>query len=108
MLNLTPHDIVVDVNGAATVFPASGVVARLKVETTLDTEVNGIPVYLKNVVGTVDLPLDDQPIIVSGMVLDYLMANPLRKEGTTFAPNTNDAIRNDKGHIIAVKSLLMV
>lgn len=35
MLNLTPHDIVVDVNGAATVFSASGVVARLKVETTV-------------------------------------------------------------------------
>lgn len=35
MLNLTPHDIVVDVDGTVTVFPVSGVVARLKVETTV-------------------------------------------------------------------------
>lgn len=108
MLNLTPHAIVFQAEDGTTVtFQPSGVIARVSTETVaagiVTVLVQDIPV-IKTVYGVVtDVPsLPCEPFLVSGMVLEQL---DLAYAGVAFAPATgpaDGAIRNDKGHIIAV------
>jgi hypothetical protein len=110
MLNLTPHAIVVQANDGTTVtFPPSGTIARVSTKTVEASGVAGIPV-IKTLYGAVEgIPsLPCEPFLVSGMVLGRL---PPEYAGFAFAPATgpNDgAIRNDKGHIMAVTRLVTV
>ena len=109
MLNLTPHDIVVVVDGESTNFPPSGTIARVSCESVASGTVNGIPVVINrfgDVTGVPALPCE--PFLVSGMVLAQLGA---QYSGVAFAPATgpNDgAIRNDKGHITGVTKLVTI
>ena len=111
MLNLTPHAINFQTqDGSVVSFPPSGVVARVSSSSeafgaVLSEGFSGIsiPVVI-NIQGVVEgVPsLPCEPFLVSGMVLDAL---PLEYRGTAFAPATgpqDGAVRNDKGHIIAV------
>lgn len=103
MLNLTPHDIVVELeDGSRVTFPTSGTVARVSVTESVVGEVNGIPV-IETVYGDVEgLPEEGTDCIVSAMVRSAI---PGRK-GVYSPDSGSSALRNDKGHIVAVRRLV--
>jgi len=106
-VNLTPHAIVVRLaDGTDLTFPPSGKVARVdEMPTTVVGDLDGIPILSRTVFGqVVDLPepIEGTAFIVSGLVAGVVY------RGDVFSPATgpkDGAIRNDKGHIIAVVSL---
>ena len=114
MINLTPHAINFQAqDGTVVTFQPSGTVARVATSTveagTVTVLVQAIPV-IKTVYGEVtDVPkLPCEPFLVSGMVLGQLGSE---YSGIAFAPATgpqDGAIRNDKGHIVAVTKFVTV
>lgn len=111
MKNLTPHNITVDVNGVVHEFPATGTVARVSTSSVEAGSRFNIPV-IKTVYGEVEEigKPEDHPegVLVSALVLGRLGPE---WSGVAFAPATgpNDgAVRNDKGHIVAVTKLVTV
>lgn len=104
VINLTPHDIVIN---DGTVFPPSGMVARVDTTQVLDGDVNGIPVMKVSYGDIVDLPAPKQGVvyIVSALVLS---ASKAAGRTDCVAPNTSstDVIRNDKGQIVSVPSFI--
>ena len=109
MLNLTPHAIVVETDNGRITFEPSGTVARVDTHTELvgTVTVDDIPVVERSygeVENVPELPCD--PFLVSSMVLDRL---PKEYSGVAFAPDTGlGAIRDDKGHIVAVSRLITI
>lgn len=106
-VNLTPHAITVRLNdGSDLTFPPSGKIARVDEMPNVHTgDINGIPIMARTVFGEViDLPEPTEGIgyIVSGLVAGVVY------RADVFAPATgpkDNAIRNEKGHIIAVVAL---
>lgn len=114
LCNLTPHPLVLrGADGTDTTVPPSGNVARVSSTPGSLTEVPGVPVPVASatVFGAVtDLPdpQDGVFFLVSGMVGAALVG---RGRTDVLMPGTgpNDAaVRNDKGHIIAVTRLIAV
>lgn len=110
VINLTPHPIVirlgVDEKSDVT-FPPSGVVARVAEKAVKPTrnEIFGFPVAGKTVVDeVVNLPEPKEGVIyiVSGLVAQNVSRSDVFSPAT--GPEDN-AIRNEKGHIIAVTKL---
>jgi len=101
LINLTPHDIVLD-NGVKTkIYSASGEIARVNMKTTINGDVDGFLIYNLEVQGhNIPEPKDGVMYIVSSVVLGQVSRSDL------LAPNTNDAKRNDKGHIISVPGFI--
>jgi hypothetical protein len=101
-INLTPHALTIE--GIGTI-ESSGV-ARVNVTAFPRISVGGVRV-MKNVFGNVSglpEPKLNTVYIVSAMVLSAVST---RAGADVFAPDTGeDAIRNDKGHIVAVKGLV--
>lgn len=112
MLNLTPHAIVFQAeDGTAVTLQPSGVIARVSTDTVQAGFVPGtdFPV-IKTIYGAVEgVPeLPCEPFLVSGLVLGRL--DP-QYSGVAFAPATgpaDGAVRNDKGHIVAVTKFVTV
>lgn len=114
MLNLTPHAISFQAqDGTVVSFQPSGVVARVSTSTVeagiVTIFCQDIPV-IKTVYGAVEgVPaLPCEPFLVSGMVLGRLGQE---YSGVAFAPATgpqDGAIRNEKGHIVAVTKFVTV
>lgn len=112
-VNLTPHAITIRTAGGDVTIPPSGSVARV-VGAAVDVGItNGVPVK-RDLPGKVEgLPGADDAryvtlYLVSGMVLAALAGSGRRD---VFAPGTgpdDGAIRNDKGHIVAVTCLKAV
>ena len=105
-VNLTPHPITIRKDGIDTTFQPNGLVARVSEEANnVVGSVYGFPVLGKTRFGDVlDLPspVEGSIFIVSGMVA----ANIARSD--VYSPATgpkDEAIRNEKGHIVAVKYL---
>lgn len=101
-INLTPHAICVDGLGT---FPASGKVARVSIEQVAVGEVAGIVAYKQSAGLVVGLPSPEEGTIyiVSGMVVSAIAGR-----NDVVAPDTGDsAIRNEKGHIVAVKNFIV-
>lgn len=101
LINLTPHDLVVVVDGDKITIPASGTIARVQAEQRLNGYINGIPVF-EQTFGDIDglpAPEADTYYIVSAIVLAAAKA-----AGRTdcLAPNTSKAIRDEAGNIIGV------
>lgn len=103
MKNLTPHAIRVrNADGTDTVFEPSGVIARVSTEEKVVSEYAGIPVITRATGEVTGLPSDGTPYLVSSMVLAALPGRI-----GAFAPDTGStAIRDDKGHIVAVTRLV--
>ena len=96
IINLTPHAIVV----MDKTYPASGLVARVDMESKVVGKLDGFPV-IENIVTGNNLPnhIEGTILLVSAMVLG--MAKELGRKDCV-APDTNNAIRNEKGHIVSV------
>lgn len=107
VVNLTPHAIVVrQLDGSDLTFPPSGKVARVdELPAKIVGDVDGIKILSRTVFGEViDLPEPTEGVgyIVSGLVAGVVY------RADVFAPATgpkDGALRNDKGHIIAVVAL---
>ena len=98
LLNLTPHDITVTNGNGTKVYPASGTVARVNTTSLEVGNLDGFVVTKQSVTGhNVPAPQDGVTYIVSAMVLAQL---PDRDD--LVAPDTSNATRNDKGHIVSV------
>jgi len=105
IINATPHDITVITPQGITVYPKSGIIARVETTQTLAVEINGVPLFQQEF-GKVEGLLDPEfrvLYIVSAMVLQA--SKGLRDD--LIAPNTAKAIRNDKGEIIGVPSFVV-
>ncbi len=100
VVNLTPHDIVIN---DGTAFPPSGMVARVATTQVPDGDVNGIPVMKVSYGDIVDLPSPKSGVvyIVSALVLS---ASKAAGRTDCVAPNSSspDTVRNDKGQIVSV------
>jgi len=100
LINLTPHDVVVEhEDGTRKVYPSSGQQARVEIEDVCVGHLDGIAVHkgkVKKVTG-IPNPQDGVMYIVSLFVLQNTNREDL------LAPDTNSAIRDDKGKIIAVR-----
>lgn len=104
MINLTPHAITVRLpDGTDRTYPPSGTVARVRTFETSALSVDGIPAVYRRV-GNVEgltLPLT-QPVLVSSMVLAEIPG-----ADNVFAPDTGPtAIRDERGHVVAVTRLV--
>ena len=113
IVNLTPHAIVLQhSDGKQTTFPAPAKdengkqeIARVSVVSALIGNYAGADVFRSAFVEVIGLPAqeDGTYYIVSGMVLSEL--NGSRPD--VIAPKTDDtAIRNEKGHVVAVTGWL--
>ena len=111
IINMTPHDIVVDDGVNKKVYPPCGEVARVNLDEIYAYDVDGFKCVKHGVAGN-NLPAEEAGVflIVSSMVLTHL-----RKTSTTLgterydllAPDTNNAVRNEKGHIISVPGFVI-
>jgi len=110
-VNLTPHAITLRVGDVDYVYPPSGTVCRVEMRTTpvghtaIGDEGDYIPVFTDEVDEVVGLPPYKHGVkyLVSGLCL----AN-IKGRTDVFAPATgpkDGAIRNDKGHVVAVTAL---
>jgi hypothetical protein len=80
-------------------------IARVDSIDTVIGEVNGIPIVCSTMGDVTGLPDNEEPIIVSLMVLDSLQG----KRKNVYAPDSGSTcIRNEKGHIVAVTRLKTV
>lgn len=98
-INLTPHDITIITESGNSVFPATGKVARVKVESKEIGNVAGIPV-MKNFYSDVEgLPDTNEGTyyLVSKIVAD---AVPYRND--VLIPN--DSVRDENGRIIGCRN----
>ncbi len=118
LINCTPHAIVVHTEGGVITLPPSGAVARLVGGPTPDVrslktgEGHAIRVSLPPSYESVEgVPpfAPDSAIVVSAMV--GAQAPTLLGEkwkGLVYGPDTGaDCVRNDKGHIVGVKGLIL-
>jgi hypothetical protein len=106
-VNLTPHNIVIRlVDGTDLTIVPSGKVARVdEAPNSVVDEIGGVPVLAKSVfTEVIDLP---KPVEGTAFIVSGLVAGAVSR-GDVFSPATgpkDDPIRNEKGHIVAVKSL---
>jgi hypothetical protein len=126
LVNMTPHDINIALNGATVTVPKSGVVARLEEHDEPHT-LNPIPIVRRSFktpdpawiaelaaqAEGVTLP-DAPPVTVVLVSLPLLMSMPTNAVETladrgiiVAAPDTGKgAIRDEKGQIVAVRGLI--
>ena len=106
-VNCTPHHLTIEGIGE---IPPSGILPRVSTDYSHDIEINGVRVRQKfygAVTGLPD-PVEGITFIVSGIVRDAISVLPAHmRRPDVCAPDTGaDAIRNEKGHIVAVRGLV--
>lgn len=102
-INLTPHALSLMLpDGSTVVIPPSGTVARVTTEEVVTGEVAGVPVVERRFGAVEGLPAEGVACLVSAMV-----AGAVPGRAGVYAPDTGStALRNDKGHIVAVTRLV--
>lgn len=100
IVNLTPHVIVVKNGEFEKVYEPSGFVARVELIEEKIGELDSFPIFGAKVAGN-NLPAPEvgKRFLVSAMIL--ALAKELGRDDC-LAPATNQAERNDKGHIVSV------
>lgn len=103
-VNLTPHALWVKKEDDTVVIPPSGQVARVGVVTETLPSVGRFSIS-KQVFGEVEgLP---EPTEGTYFIVSALVGGQVKGRCDVFGPDTGQsAIRNDKGHIIAVRGLV--
>lgn len=103
-INLTPHTLVIRTPQGDLEIDPSGIVARVAVAQKVVRQLGAIPI-VENTFGDVEglpAPQGENIYLVSAMVLSAVAGRT-----DVFAPDTGStAIRNDKGHIVAVTRLV--
>ena len=106
IINLTPHAVTVLLqDGSGVEFPPSGETARLIMEEREGAPVNGLPTIHRQAIKIEGLtePSED----VAGYIVSSIVLAAVEGRDDVFAPDTGPtAVRNGKGHIIAVKRLV--
>lgn len=111
LINLTPHALTLRAaSGADTVLPPSGTVARVSSTPGALETVAGVPVPVAGLqtfggVEGLPAPAPGTMFIVSGMVLAALRGSRPDVVGPGTGPN-DGAVRNEKGHVVAVTRLV--
>ena len=103
IINCTPHAISIIVDSKTTTFEVSGIIPRVSTEQVEAPEIDGFPCVTSTTGDVEGLPKQqpDTFYIVSGMVFAASNRTDL------IAPDTGKtAIRNEKGHIVAVTRFL--
>jgi len=104
LVNLTPHPINVIINNKQITIPPSGKIARVLQEQEIidyiqiEEEAIAIVLTRYKVVDGLPEPQKDTIYITSSLVAQ------LAKRKDVVSPNTNEAIRDSEGNIIAVNS----
>ena len=103
IINVTPHDITIVMDGATRTFPRTGQVARVSQSETIVGSIDGIPVT-EVVFGTpVDIP-DPAPNTVFIVSRIVAAAMPDRDDFVIPGP----AVRNEEGVIIGARGFSRV
>ena len=111
LVNCTPHAITLrNAEGVDTVLSPSGTVARVTSTPGALESVPGVPVPIAGAqtfggVEGLPAPVEGTLLIVSAMVLSALRGTRSDVVGPGTGPN-DGAVRNDKGHIVAVTRLV--
>jgi hypothetical protein len=111
LTNLTPHAITLrSADGTDTIVPPSGTVARVSSTPGALETVAGIPVPVAGMqtfggVEGLPAPAEGTMFIVSAMVLAALRGSRPDVVGPGTGPN-DGAVRNEKGHVVAVTRLV--
>ena len=103
LMNLTPHAITLISEDEEFTIEPSGQIARVSMTEEVVGIYGDVPVIRRVAGEVVGLPADGRPCIVSAMVLAALPA------GTewVYAPDTGPtAVRDEKGHVVAVTRLV--
>ena len=101
IINLTPHEVnIILENGNIINIPASGTIARCKVERQIINNINGIPITQTKFGEIEDLP-DPQPNTI--YIVSSLVAQAVPHRTDVFIPD--DCVRDDQGKITGCRSL---
>lgn len=118
IVNLTPHDVVVQLSDeSSVVYPVLMVADKPQIARVISNEQqlvekleNGVEVFDRPLYTRVEgLPTNSrQDIIVSQLVAEYLHNNLMWMNARVYIPDTGpeSAIRNENGVIVAVKRLI--
>lgn len=101
-VNLTPHEVVV-VDGIEYRFPASGTVARVTEITEEAPRIGGFRVVRKTYGEVTDLP---EPAPDTVYIVSALVREAAKRSDLVSPDSGKDAIRNEKGQIIAVRGFV--
>lgn len=102
-VNLTPHPINIVKGEEVITFPPSGTVARVSTEVVEVKHIGGIETVCQSFGKIEGIELEKDEIgIVSSIVLSAAKEIEYQNIGNLVSPNTNNAIRNENGHIIGV------
>lgn len=105
-VNLTPHAIVVRIDGQPDrTFAPSGKVARLAEESTVCENIDGIPRVMTKYTGVVNLP---SPVVGTTYIVSGFVAQQCPTRDDVVAPDTGPAsvVRDEAGKIVAVRRFL--
>ncbi|MCX7946961.1 MAG: hypothetical protein N2557_08595, partial [Hydrogenophilus sp.] len=98
LVNLTPHEVVVEGNGEVIRIPPSGALARVTMgRKGVERTLMGMPFLTIGPIVTYPLPQEGVIYIVSS-----LMAQALKGRRDVVAPDTDRARRDEKGQIVSV------
>ena len=102
VINTTPHKIVLENGDIHKEYEPSGLIIRLDFKQKIIGELDGLPIIKNELVGH-NLPIQKEGtiLLVSAMILSSF---PNRKD--LVSPDTNNANRNEKGHIISVPAFV--
>ena len=102
LINLTPHDIIVDNGNDLIKYPPSGIIARVESKTEIIGSINNIPISTIKYGDPINIPpkKENTIYIVSSLV------RSLSKRNDLVSPDTNNSIRDEKGRIVAVKGFI--
>jgi hypothetical protein len=97
IINLTPHDINVIVDGDVTVIPRDGTVARVNQISTVVDKINGIPVSVVRFGDVVGLP-DPVPGVI--WIVSALVKQAVNRSDVV---SPGELVRNSDGNVIGCK-----
>lgn len=107
IINLTPHDVVVHLEGEKKIYPKSGEVARVTTKSVQVGEVDGVPVF-EQTYGEIEGLPDPQDGVY--YIVSLVVRQAAQAQGRTdvISPDTSPsgAVRNEAGQIIGTKGFV--
>ena len=106
IVNLTKHEVVIEVNDNTIVIKPHGTVCRVVEETKTVSSIDGIPVRVSRPVAVEGLPPQKEGVVYFCSGMAAAAAWSLGRTDV-FCPSTDeeDIIRNERGLTVAIKAL---